>query len=219
MKEIIFRKINFLLLIASIILCGCKETAELLSIEIIKQPVKKEYLLGEKFDPTGMELVANYSDNTSALIVVTDNMLMYDFSTVGEKTVVISYKEKNATITGIAVFHPNDPILRYFGKWISEDRAQSYTLSFRELYHEYYDCWYRVSIQNWTVVTNLDNRTKDDYPSGLHITGFVSESNFLWIGQPFNDYDTFYLHKDGNSVLYWHGDVQSYLGEIFIKDE
>ena len=41
-------------------------TNKLSSIEITEQPTKKIYLKNETFDPTGMVVIANYSDGTSA---------------------------------------------------------------------------------------------------------------------------------------------------------
>ena len=70
----------------------------LTNIEITKMPNKTVYNEGEKFDPTGMEVTAIYSDNTRAVIT------NYTYSPEGslkttDKKVVISYTEKNITKT------------------------------------------------------------------------------------------------------------------------
>ena len=70
----------------------------LTNIEITKMPNKTVYNEGEKFDPTGMEVTAIYSDNTRAVIT------NYTYSPTGslkttDKKVVISYTEKNITKT------------------------------------------------------------------------------------------------------------------------
>ena len=68
------------------------------NIEITNHPTKTTYEEGEKFDPTGMMVVAIYSDNTRAVIT------NYTYSPEGslkttDTKVVISYTEKNITKT------------------------------------------------------------------------------------------------------------------------
>ena len=70
----------------------------LTNIEITKMPNKTVYNEGEKFDPTGMEVTATYSDNTRAVIT------NYTYSPTGslkttDKKVTISYTEDNITKT------------------------------------------------------------------------------------------------------------------------
>ncbi len=69
---------------------------ELSSIAITKEPNKTEYIDGESFDPTGMEVTATYSDGSTApvtnyTIVGGDNL------TVGTTSITISYTEDGAT--------------------------------------------------------------------------------------------------------------------------
>ena len=73
-------------------------TVALTKIEITKKPTKTVYKIGEKFDATGMEIKATYSDNTTKTI---DN---YTFSPMGElketdKAITITYKEGTVTKT------------------------------------------------------------------------------------------------------------------------
>ena len=72
------------------------EQATLESIEITKMPNKVEYVTGETFDPTGMEVTANYSDGTKT--VVTD----YSYSRLpletNQTTVTITYRGKTVTV-------------------------------------------------------------------------------------------------------------------------
>ena len=68
------------------------------NIEITNHPTKTTYEEGEKFDPTGMMVVAIYSDNTRAVIT------NYTYSPTGslkttDKKVTISYTEDNITKT------------------------------------------------------------------------------------------------------------------------
>ena len=70
----------------------------LTNIEITQMPNKTVYNEGEKFDPTGMEVTATYSDNTRAVIT------NYTYSPTGslkttDKKVTISYTEGNITKT------------------------------------------------------------------------------------------------------------------------
>ena len=70
----------------------------LTNIEITKMPNKTVYEEGEKFDPTGMEVTATYSDNSQ------EKVTNYTYIPTGslkttDKKVVISYTEKNITKT------------------------------------------------------------------------------------------------------------------------
>ncbi len=74
------------------------------SIFIAQEPAKKNYAINEVFDPTGMEVAARYSDNSTQTIALTTDMLSYDFTTAGTgKTVTITFHDKTATLTGITV--------------------------------------------------------------------------------------------------------------------
>ena len=71
---------------------------KLSSIKIVKEPTKTTYIEGENFDPTGMEVEAQYSDGTSKKIV------NYTYTPNGglEETdtkVIISYTEGGITKT------------------------------------------------------------------------------------------------------------------------
>ena len=78
------------------------------SIAVTTPPTKMTYTVGEAFDTAGMVVTATYSDNSTAPVTITADMLDYDFSTAGEdKTVTVSftYKEvtRTANVTGIVV--------------------------------------------------------------------------------------------------------------------
>ena len=78
--------------------------ATLESIAVTTQPTKTTYEVGEAFDPAGMIVTATYSDGSTAPVTVTAEMLTYDFSTAGEnKSVMITYEDKTATVEGITV--------------------------------------------------------------------------------------------------------------------
>ena len=102
--------------ISAIALISCKKEKEkekektLVSIAVTVQPTKKIYEVNDTFDPSGMTVTATYSDKSTAPITVTVAMLTYDFSTAGaNKTVIITYEGKEATVTGITVNAPFAP--------------------------------------------------------------------------------------------------------------
>jgi hypothetical protein len=87
--------------------CDRKETSisekTLTSLSVTTQPMKKDYIVNEAFDPAAMVVIATYSDKSTTPITVTKDMLDYDFSTSGTKTVTINYVGKTAAVTGITV--------------------------------------------------------------------------------------------------------------------
>ena len=90
-----------------------KEDPTVTSIDVTTQPTKKEYLVGESFDPAGMVVTATYSDNSTASVNITENMLEYDFSTAGvNKSVTITYESN--TVTGVTVKKHRKKIHKYF---------------------------------------------------------------------------------------------------------
>ena len=76
------------------------------SIAVTTQPAKKEYFVGETFSTAGMVVTATYSDKSTSPVTVTAGMFTYNFSTVGTKTVTITYEGKTTTVTGITVSVP-----------------------------------------------------------------------------------------------------------------
>lgn len=73
--------------------------ATLSSIEITTQPTKVAYLVGETFDPTGMVVTANYSDETTKIIDSTKYTISKtEALNVDDKTITITYEEKTAVV-------------------------------------------------------------------------------------------------------------------------
>jgi len=69
-------------------------TKTLTKIQITKQPTKTSYKIGETFDPSGMKVVAVYSDGTQ------QEVTNYTYSpsgqlTVNDKKIIITYREGN----------------------------------------------------------------------------------------------------------------------------
>ena len=76
------------------------------SISIKTLPTKTEYKVNEEFDPTGLEITANYtyySDNSSMSYsndISYDNNMTFsgtDFSTAGTKTITVTYTENETS--------------------------------------------------------------------------------------------------------------------------
>ena len=64
------------------------------SIEITKQPDKTEYRGGDKFEPTGMEVTAHYTDGTTAVLTRDQYVIFYgDKLTKGQTYVTIQYDD------------------------------------------------------------------------------------------------------------------------------
>ncbi|MBD5131383.1 MAG: hypothetical protein HDT28_02135 [Clostridiales bacterium] len=69
-------------------------------IELVKRPDKTNYLLGEDLDLTGISVKAYFSDNTNKAISVTSAMVSgFDSTTVGIKTITVSYTSNELTKT------------------------------------------------------------------------------------------------------------------------
>ena len=89
----------------------------LISIAVTKQPDKKVYVAGESFDPSGMVVTATYSDETTASVTITADMLLYNFwKARTDEIVLIIYEDKTATITDITV-------ILFLGDGLSESTA------------------------------------------------------------------------------------------------
>lgn len=102
------------------------------SIRIVTLPNKTEYRINETFDPTGMVVEGVY--NNDLLKNVTSNCTynIPSFSTIGSKTIVISYTEKgvtktiniNVNVNGIYGVEWNDSST---SKWARTDLATSFS--------------------------------------------------------------------------------------------
>lgn len=72
-------------------------------IEITKQPDKTEYRGGDKFDPTGMEVTAHYTDGTTAVLTRDQYVIFHgDKLTKGQTYVTIQYNDGSGN-SGIKV--------------------------------------------------------------------------------------------------------------------
>ena len=97
-KKIIALVLTLLSALAVFAACGKGKTLE--SVEVTAQPDKSLYKIDEAFVPTGARLTATYTDKSTKVIEVTEEMCSeVDTSTAGSKQVTVSYTEKEVTKT------------------------------------------------------------------------------------------------------------------------
>ena len=151
------------------------------SLAVIKQPTYKSYLTGSEFDPTGMVVTATLENNTTQTINVTQAMLDYDFSTVGEKTVTITYNGKTVQVTGITVGESADII--YFaengtlqvGKWGSEVNPSNLALF---PFGSVVGITSIKEVEGWDNSMILFNPTDTDYEQFYDIPNYKNYDNY-----------------------------------------
>lgn len=66
-------------------------------IEVKTMPTKTEYPKGDVFDTTGLSILVKYTDGTSETITTGFEVSGFDSSSVGEKTITVTYKTHTAT--------------------------------------------------------------------------------------------------------------------------
>jgi|GEM_PF-4793662 len=73
---------------------------EATKIELVTLPDKVEYIRGQKLDPDGARIKVTYNDGDTKLIDVTEKMCSgFDSSSLGQKTVTITYENKTVSFT------------------------------------------------------------------------------------------------------------------------
>ena len=74
------------------------DTKTLQSIQIIKEPDKTQYFVGEDFEKEGMKVQANYSDESHTMLFDTDYNITNGTNLVeGQESVTISYENQTTT--------------------------------------------------------------------------------------------------------------------------
>lgn len=68
------------------------------SIEVTKMPTKVEYITGETFDPTGMEITAHYSDGSTEVLTQDDYSYPRTPLQTGQESVEISYRGRSVEV-------------------------------------------------------------------------------------------------------------------------
>ena len=66
-------------------------------IEVKTMPVKTEYPKGNVFDTTGLSILVKYTDGTSETIATGFEVSGFDSSSIGEKTITVTYKTHTTT--------------------------------------------------------------------------------------------------------------------------
>lgn len=66
-------------------------------IEVKTMPVKTEYPKGDVFDTTGLSILVKYTDGTSETITTGFELSGFDSSSVGKKTITVTYKTHTTT--------------------------------------------------------------------------------------------------------------------------
>lgn len=66
-------------------------------IEVKTMPVKNEYPKGDVFDTTGLSILVKYTDGTSETMTTGFEVSGFDSSSVGKKTITVTYKTHTAT--------------------------------------------------------------------------------------------------------------------------
>jgi uncharacterized repeat protein (TIGR02543 family) len=73
---------------------------EVSKIEITRQPDKTRYAIGDGLDLTGLVVTATYSDGVTESVAITaSNIIGFDSSAFGEKTITVIYGSKTTTFT------------------------------------------------------------------------------------------------------------------------
>ena len=68
------------------------------SIAIASEPTKKEYFVGDQFDPTGLTVKATFNNGSEATLAAADYTLSgFDSANAGEQTITVTYAGKTAT--------------------------------------------------------------------------------------------------------------------------
>ncbi len=71
------------------------------SLELVTEPLQKEYCVGDEFNERGLSLLVGYSSGNTKIINAGNNNLSYeyDFSNAGTHAVKISYTENEKTVS------------------------------------------------------------------------------------------------------------------------
>lgn len=68
------------------------------SIAIVSEPTKKNYFVGDEFDPAGLAVKAVMNNGSEQAVAAADYALSgFDSATPGEKTVTVTYQQKTAS--------------------------------------------------------------------------------------------------------------------------
>ena len=100
MKKYVLPIIIACVLLASLLAVGCGKGDAVVGVEINTMPNKVNYYVGESIDVTGSTLSVLHADGSVQVVGITHAMLSaFDSSSLGKKTLVVTYKAGNAEYT------------------------------------------------------------------------------------------------------------------------
>ena len=73
------------------------EAKVLVSIRIAAEPTKKNYFVGDEFDPAGLQVKAVYTTGEEDLAAADYQLSGFDSTTAGEKTVTVTFEAQTAS--------------------------------------------------------------------------------------------------------------------------
>lgn len=76
-------------------------------LEVLSNPEKTEYYVGDEFVKDGLTLKATYTDGGTAIFAAKDRMISYDFSSANDQSpVTVTYNGKSATVNAKVTVRP-----------------------------------------------------------------------------------------------------------------
>lgn len=87
--------------------CAGEAEKEIDYLDIVSNPDKVEYNVGDELDLTGLDLRIVYTDETELDLALADvEVTGFDTNTIGEQTITVTYEDVSATFT-VTVFDPD----------------------------------------------------------------------------------------------------------------
>ena len=91
-KRILLLLLCISLVAVAIALTACGGDSDIVELTVVEGPTKKEYVVGEKIDLTGLVVVGTKADGSSTNpLNITEDMISFDSSQIGTTTVTIAY--------------------------------------------------------------------------------------------------------------------------------
>ena len=174
----------------------------LTDISITKLPSKTEYVLSDNFDPTGLEVSANYSDGTSEII--SDYSISdVDTSEAGVKAVTITYEEKTTSFD-ITVYNiVSIKIKEYFGRnsnfFVGDENTGNYRYAAKSLTATYENEEERTISYGSFTETEVDTSKVGSYYTTIKYLNLEIQSPYTVYGSPFTT-KTGYPDKDSATL-------------------
>lgn len=172
------------------------------SISITKLPGNTEYVLMDNFDPTGLEVSANYSDGTSE-IISNYTISGVDTGSPGTNIVTVTYEGKTATFS-ITVYNiVSIKIKEYFGRgsdfFVGDENTGNYRYAAKSLTATYENGEERtISYGNFTE-TEVDTSKVGSYYTTIKYLNLEIQSPYTVYGSPFTT-KTGYPDKDSATL-------------------